>query len=69
MTASLSFTSISIELFPLQTIGGDVGDSDDDYDVGDSDDDYDVGDNDDDYDVGDGDDAKHLLRQFKQNSQ
>ena len=40
MTASLSFTSISRELFPLQTIGGDVGDNDDDYDVGDNDDDY-----------------------------
>ena len=51
MTASLSFTSISRELFPLQTIGGDVGDNDDDYDVGDN------------------DDAKHLLRQFKHNSQ
>ena len=60
MTASLSFTSISRELFPLQMIGGDVGDNDDDYDVGDDDDDY---------DVGDSDDAKHLLRQFKQNSQ
>ena len=60
MTASLSFTSISIELFPLQTIGGDVGDNDDDYDVDDNDDDYDVGDN---------DDAKQLLRQFKHNSQ
>ena len=51
MTASLSFTSISRELFPLQMIGGDVGDNDDDYDVGDN------------------DDAKHLLRQFKHNSQ